>query len=135
MAPKKNMIIGAHSIIYSKEPVADRAFLRDILGLSHIDVGDGWLIFELPPAELAVHPSTKNNLHEFYFMCDDIHVFVAEMKAQGISCSPIQSLRWGELTQLKLPGGGKLGIYQPLHARPKTIRRPTPANSRHLLKR
>jgi len=134
MTPKKKMIIGAHSIIYSRKPDADRAFLRDILGLAHIDVGDGWLIFELPPAELAIHPSTKNNLHEFYFMCNDIQAFVASMKKQGVSCSPIQSLRWGELTEVKLPGGGKLGVYQPLHARPNAARQHKPANSRGLLK-
>ena len=80
------MIIGAHSIIYSRKPEADRAFLRDILRLPNVDVGDGWLIFGLPPAELAVHPSGKNNIHEFYFMCADIQAFVAAMERQGISC-------------------------------------------------
>ncbi|HSR92697.1 MAG TPA: hypothetical protein VLK88_15450, partial [Gemmatimonadales bacterium] len=71
------MIIGGHSIIYSTQPEADRAFLRDILRLSNVDVGGGWLIFGLPPAELAVHPSEKNDVHEFYFMCDDVEGFVA----------------------------------------------------------
>jgi hypothetical protein len=124
------MIVGAHSIIYSRKPEADRAFLRDILGLSHVDVGDGWLIFGLPPAELAIHPSSRNNIHEFYFMCTDIRAFVAEMKKKSISCTPVQTLGWGKLTQIKLPGGGKLGVYQPLHARPKTARRRTPASPR-----
>ncbi|MGD0611274.1 MAG: extradiol dioxygenase [Anaerolineales bacterium] len=127
MMTKNNMIIGAHSIIYSRKPAADRAFLRDILGLSNVDVGDGWLIFGLPPAELAIHPSTKNNVHEFYFLCKDIHAFVGTMQAQGISCDPIQSLDWGELSKIKLPGGGKLGVYQPLHVRPRVAGSRTPA--------
>ena len=113
-----NMLIGAHSIIYSKKPEEDRAFLRDILGLSYINSGEGWLIFGLPPAELAVHPSEENNVHEFYFMCADIHAFVAAMEEKGVACSPIQSFSWGELTQVTLPGGGELGVYQPHHARP-----------------
>ena len=116
------MIIGAHTIIYSQKPEADRAFLRDVLRLPNIDVGEGWLIFALPSPELAVHPSEKNNVHEFYFMCADIHAFVAAMEKQGISCSSIQVLRWGQLTQVTLPGGGQLGVYQPRHAQPKATR-------------
>jgi catechol 2,3-dioxygenase-like lactoylglutathione lyase family enzyme len=112
------MIIGAHAIIYSQKPDEDRAFLRDILGLPHVDAGDGWLIFSLPPAELAVHPSAENNQHELYFMCTDIQAFVAAMREKGVACDPPQSLSWGELTHITLPGGGKLGIYQPHHARP-----------------
>jgi hypothetical protein len=124
------MLIGAHSIIYSRKPEADRAFLRDVLGLSNVDVGGGWLIFGLPPAELAVHPSSKNSKHEFYFMCTDICAFVASMEKDRVSCSPIRSLNWGKLTQITLPGGGKLGVYQPLHARPKATQKRTPASSR-----
>jgi hypothetical protein len=114
------MLIGTHSIIYSRKPEADRLFLRDILGLSHVDIGEGWLIFSLPPSELAVHPSSKNNKQELYFMCTDIHAFITAMKKKKISCSSIQSLGWGELSQITLPGGGKLGVYQPHHARPRT---------------
>ena len=121
------MIIGAHSIIYSKNAEADRAFLRDVLGLPHVDVGFGWLIFGLPPAEVAVHPHDKNNLHEFYLMVEDVETFVADMKERGISCSKVQSMAWGALTQLKLPGGGKVGVYQPRHARPESM---TPAARR-----
>jgi hypothetical protein len=128
------LINGAHSIIYSKKPEADRVFLRDIMGLSHVDVGDGWLIFGLPASELAVHPSSKNNKQELYFMCKDIHAFIKTMKGKKVTCSSIQSQAWGELTYVTLPGGGKLGVYQPHHARPKaskqrttsTSRRPTP---------
>lgn len=123
------MIIGAHSIIYSRKPEADRAFLRDVLGLAHVDVGEGWLIFGLPPAELAIHPASKNNVHELYLMVVDIQAFIAAMGKQGVACSPVQSLGWGELTRLKLPGGGKLGVYQPLHARPKAARPRPPAGS------
>jgi hypothetical protein len=115
------MLIGSHSIIYSTRPEADRTFLRDVLKLPSVDVGDGWLIFGLPPSEVAVHPSGKNDVHEFYLMCDDVAAFVAEMKAHGIACAPVQNMGWGALTQVKLPGGGKLGVYQPRHARPETM--------------
>jgi hypothetical protein len=115
------MIIGAHSIIYSTNPDADRAFLRDVLGLPNVDVGAGWLIFGLPPAEVAVHPSDTNDRHEFYLMCDDVVAFVAEMKTHNVACGAVQDQGWGLLTQLTLPGGGKLGIYQPRHARPTAM--------------
>src|SRR2546428_3609730 len=100
------MIIGAHSIISSTNPDADRAFLRDVLKFTNVDVGGGWLIFGLPPAEVAVHPSDENNVHEFYLMCDDVEALVAEMKKQNVGCGPIQSMGWGLLTQVMLPGGG-----------------------------
>jgi hypothetical protein len=112
------MITGAHSILYSTNPEADRAFLRDVLKLPHVDVGGGWLLFGLPPAEVAVHPSDKNNVHEFYLMCDDIDALVVELKRQNAACSEVQNMGWGRLTHVSLPGGGKLGIYQPRHARP-----------------
>ena len=115
------MIIGAHSIIYSKNPEADRAFLRDAIGLPNVDVGEGWLIFGLPPSELAVHPSGKNDVHELYLMCSDVEAFVAAMAERGLACGPVQSMGWGLLTQVTLPGGGKLGVYQPRHARPKAV--------------
>jgi hypothetical protein len=114
------VIIGAHSIIYSARPEADRAFLRDVLGLPSVDVGEGWLIFGLPPAEVAVHPSEENDVHEFYLMCEDAEAFIAEMARRNVACAPAQNLGWGVLTQITLPGGGKLGVYQPLHARPKS---------------
>ena len=115
------MIIGAHSIIYSTSPDADRAFLRDVLKLTNVDVGDGWLIFGLPPAEVAVHPSEVNDVHEFYLMCDDVEALIAEMTGRGIASSPVQDEGWGLITQLTLPGGGKLGMYQPRHARPEAM--------------
>src|SRR5215469_13982796 len=111
------MIIGAHSIIYSKDPEADRAFLKDVLGLPHVDVGGGWLIFGLPPAEVTVHPSDENDAHELYLMTDDVDALVAELGAKGVATEPITAQAWGRLTRVSLPGGGKLGVYQPRHAR------------------
>ena len=116
------MIVGAHSIVYSKDPEADRNFLRDVLALPHVDAGHGWLIFGLPPAEVAVHPGDKNDVHEFYLLCDDIKAFLATMGKRGVSCSPVQDQRWGLLTQVSLPGGGTLGVYEAKHARPKPQR-------------
>jgi hypothetical protein len=87
-------------------------------GWRNLDVGHGWLIFALPKAELAVHPSDVNNQHELYLMCDDVHAFVADMQAQAITCSSIDEQRWGSITRLTLPGGGKLGVYQPKHPSP-----------------
>jgi hypothetical protein len=112
------MITGAHAIIYSTNAEADRAFLRDVLRFTHVDVGDGWLIFGLPPAEVAVHPSGENDTHELYFMCDNVAAFVSEMSGQGIDCTVVENLGWGLRTQLTLPGGGRLGVYEPRHARP-----------------
>ena len=112
------MIIGAHSIVYSRKAEADRAFLKDVLKLPHVDVGQGWLIFGLPPAEVAVHPSEKNDVHEFYLMCRDVEAFVAAMAERGVACVPVRDMGWGLLTQVSLPGGGKLGVYQARHARP-----------------
>jgi len=117
----KSMLIGAHSIIYSTNPDADRAFLRDVLTLPKVDVGEGWLIFGLPPAEVAVHPSNKNDVHEFYLMCNDVEAFVTEMKAHNVACGPVENQGWGLLTRVTLRGGGRLGIYQPRHARPKAM--------------
>ena len=115
------MLTGAHAIIYSKNPDADRAFLRDVLRLPNVDVGHGWLIFGLPPAEVAVHPAEGSNRHELYLMCDDINAFVAQMTAVHVPCSAVKDQGWGLLTEMTLPGGGKLGVYQPRHARPPQV--------------
>ena len=115
------MLTGAHSIIYSTDAEADRAFLRDVLRLTHVDVGDGWLIFGLPPAEVAVHPADKDSVYGFYLMFDDITAFVTEMEKRHIACGPVQDEGWGLLSHVTLPGGGRLGIYQPRHARPKPM--------------
>ena len=113
------MLIGAHAIIYSTDAEADRAFLRDVLGLRHVDAGDDWLIFALPPAEVAVHPAEQNGAHEMYLMCDDIQHFVSKLSRKNIVCEPITEQRWGLVTYLTLPSGGRLGVYEPRHARPK----------------
>jgi catechol 2,3-dioxygenase-like lactoylglutathione lyase family enzyme len=112
------MISGAHAIVYSTDAGADRAFLRDVLGLPHVDVGHGWLIFALPPSELAVHPAETTGRHEIYFMVDDVAAFVEAMASKGVACSAPSNQGWGVVTQLTLPGGGVLGVYQPRHARP-----------------
>jgi len=109
------MIFGAHVILYSKDADADRAFLSDVVGLSSVDAGHGWLIFALPPAEVAVHPENDNDLRELYFMCDDLKAEVAALKKKGVDCTEVQEARWGIFTRIKLPGGGLLGLYQPKH--------------------
>jgi catechol 2,3-dioxygenase-like lactoylglutathione lyase family enzyme len=113
------MITGAHTIIYSKDGDADRAFFRDVLKFPHVDVGHGWLIFGLPPSELAVHPAEgPGGTHELYLMCDDVEAFVADMRQRKVPATDVKDQGWGRVTQITLPGGGKLGVYQPRHARP-----------------
>lgn len=109
------MIFGAHTIIYSKDADADREFLRDVLGFPSVDAGYGWLIFALPPAEMAVHPANENGNHELYFLCDDIASEIVSLRQKGVTCSEVQEARWGSITKLTLPGGGEVGLYQPKH--------------------
>src|ERR1043166_7647725 len=113
------MITGVHLIIYSKDAEADKLFFRDVLKFTNVDVGHGWLIFGLPPAGLAVNPSSENDKHEIYLMCEDIKTFVRQMKKREIACGEIQNEPWGQLIELILPGGGKLGVYQPRHETPE----------------
>lgn len=120
-------INGAHWLLYSKDADADRTFFRDILGLRHVDVGGGWLIFALPPSELAVHPGEgdfvqRHAEHELlgallYLMCDDIRATVSTLSARGVTTTPIETAEWGQYTLVTLPGGGKVGLYQPAHER------------------
>jgi catechol 2,3-dioxygenase-like lactoylglutathione lyase family enzyme len=112
------MIFGAHVIVYSKNVEADRAFFRDILGFSSVDAGHGWLIFALPPAELAVHPAEENNRHELYFMCDDLKTEIAALAKKGVPCSEVEEARWGSISKFRLPSGSEVGIYQPKHPSP-----------------
>ncbi len=112
------MISGAHVIIYSTDAEADRAFLRDVLGLPNVDAGDGWLIFGLPASEVAVHPSEGDTGHELYLLTDNIEAFAEALEGRGIACTPRRDMGWGILTTLSLPGGGTLGVYQPRHPRP-----------------
>ena len=115
------MITGAHAILYSTDPDADRAFLRDVLRLPNVDVGGGWLIFALPPSELAVHPADENGRHELYFLVDDLRSFISAMRKRNIQTSRVSAQRWGRITEVTLPGGGKIGVYEPRHARPPSV--------------
>jgi catechol 2,3-dioxygenase-like lactoylglutathione lyase family enzyme len=111
------MINGAHVIIYSRDAEADRAFFRDVLEYPHVDAGHGWLIFKLPPAEVAVHPAETES-HDLFLMCDDLDRTMAELAARGVEFTkPVENQRWGVLTSIRLPGGGEVGLYEPLHER------------------
>jgi catechol 2,3-dioxygenase-like lactoylglutathione lyase family enzyme len=110
------VIFGAHVIIYTNDPEADRGFLRDVLGFEGVDAGDGWLIFALPPAEVAVHPADSGGRHELYLMCDDIDATVRELRGKGVHLArEVSDQGWGRLTAIQLPGGGELGLYEPRH--------------------
>lgn len=109
------MVFGAHLVLYSKDADADRRFLAKVLALRSIDAGHGWLIFEMPPAEVAVHPAEAPGV-ELFLMCDDLTAEVEALAARGVTCSPIEQARWGSITKITLPGGGTVGIYQPKHA-------------------
>ena len=113
------MITGAHTILYTRDADADRAFLRDVLGFDSVDAGGGWLIFALPPSEVAVHPDDSGGRHELYLMCDDVHATVEELKGKGAEfAGEVTDAGWGLLTAIRLPGGGELGLYEPRHPSP-----------------
>jgi catechol 2,3-dioxygenase-like lactoylglutathione lyase family enzyme len=117
------VITGAHAIVFAEEPDAARAFFGDTLGLRAVDAGGGWLIFALPPAELACHPTAPEDSgrHELYLMCDDLEATVAELEAKGVEfVAPISEQGFGRMTRLRVPGGGELGLYQPTHPSPLT---------------
>jgi catechol 2,3-dioxygenase-like lactoylglutathione lyase family enzyme len=110
------LISGAHVIIYSRDAEADRAFINDVLGLESVDSGGGWLIFALPPSEVAVHPTEEKDRHELYLLCDDIEATARELERKGVPLKrPFDEARWGRVTELTLPGGGRIGLYQPKH--------------------
>lgn len=109
------MIFGAHVIVYSTDATADRAFLREAFGLTSVDAGHGWLIFALPPAEVAVHPAGENDGHELYFMCSDLKSELSELAKKDVRCSNVQEAGWGSIVNIRLPGGGEVGLYQPKH--------------------
>ncbi len=120
------MINGTHIVFYSTNAEADRAFLRDVLGFRGIDIGHGWLIFAMPPAEAAVHPASENAtvLHPdgnnmlgaaIYFMCDDVRAMVHSLEEKKVKCAPLAQERWGIRTAITLPSGGQIGLYQPSH--------------------
>jgi hypothetical protein len=119
------MIFGAHVLLYSKDPEADRAFFRDILKFPSVDVGGGWLIFKLPPAEAALHPvdGEFEQVHAdqhlmgavLYLMCDDLRSTMESLQARSVTCTPIDEADWGVKTTFRLPSGGEIGLYQPMH--------------------
>jgi hypothetical protein len=109
------MISGAHVIVYSKDAEVDRAFFADVLGFKSVDAGHGWLIFALPPAEAAFHPSEENGPHELYLMCEDLKAEMSSLAKKGVPCSAVHQERWGAITKMQLPGGGQIGLYQPRH--------------------
>lgn len=119
------MIIGTHILFYSTDADADRAFLRDVLGLRNTDVGGGWLIFAMPPAEAAVHPGEEKVAQPringemlgatVHFMCDDVRAMVKTLEAKKVKCAPLSEEVWGIRTAITLPSGGEIGLYQPKH--------------------
>ena len=118
------MINGTHFLLYSKNPESDRAFLRDVLGFRSVDAGRGWLIFALPTAEIAVHPSDEASARDtddgvvaaaLYFLCDDLKSTMRSLKAKKASFTPVEDAPWGIVTTLPLPSGAKIGLYQPKH--------------------
>jgi catechol 2,3-dioxygenase-like lactoylglutathione lyase family enzyme len=112
----KPVISGAHVMIYSRDADADRAFFRDVLGLASADSGGGWLIFALPPAEVAIHPTEEKDHHELYLLCEDMEAAAQELERKGVALKrPFDEPRWGRVTELTLPGGGRIGLYQPKH--------------------
>jgi catechol 2,3-dioxygenase-like lactoylglutathione lyase family enzyme len=119
------VIRGVHLLLYSADPAADRAFFRDVLGFRAVDAGEGWLIFAMPPAELAVHPGDGRFVQRHadldllgsivYLMCDDVRAQIASLDAKQVSCSPLVEAEWGITTTVRLPSGGHIGLYQPTH--------------------
>lgn len=112
------MINGAHIVVYSKDPPADRAFFRDVLQFPCVDAGHGWLIFAMPPLEAAFHDSEKNDKHELFLMCGDLAATLQDLKSKDVQVSDVSEQRWGKTAFLTLPGGGKIGIYEPKHPSP-----------------
>jgi hypothetical protein len=109
------MINGAHVILYSQDAEADRKFIQDVLGFPYVDAGHGWLIFKLPPAEVAVHPAEGQASHELYLMCDDLGKALGELAAKGVEAGPVSQQRWGAIAAITLPSGASLSLYQPRH--------------------
>ena len=112
------MIIGAHTVIHTSNPSADRAFLSDALKLRGVDAGGGFMIFGLPTAEVSLHEAGDQGAHELFLLCDDVQSFIRQMRKRNVACGDIKDQGWGLLTQIILPSGGKLSVYQPRHARP-----------------
>jgi len=117
------LINGAHVVIYTKHPETDRAFFRDVLKFSSVDAGHGWLIFAMPPLEAAFHDSEHNDQHKLYLMCDDIAATLKDLKSKKVKVSDVSEQSWGKLATFTLPGGGKIGVYEPKHPSPSKLKR------------
>jgi catechol 2,3-dioxygenase-like lactoylglutathione lyase family enzyme len=115
------MIFGMHTIVFTQDAQADRAFFRDVLSMESVDSGGGWLIFALPPGELAFHPTDGANVNELYLLCDDLAEEMDRLGAKGVAFSDVDEERWGNVTRFTLPGGSVVGLYQPKH--PMALRR------------
>jgi catechol 2,3-dioxygenase-like lactoylglutathione lyase family enzyme len=115
------MIFGAHVIVFTHDAEADRDFFRDVLGLSSVDSGGGWLIFEMPPSEVAFHPTDESPTNEIYLLCDDLAAEMEVLESKGVVFTPVDEERWGTITRFTLPGGTTIGLYQPKH--PTALRR------------
>jgi hypothetical protein len=109
------MITGAHVVMYTKDAEADRAFFRDVLGFKNVDAGRGWLIFALPPAEVAMHPAEHGDRAELYLMCSDLKAEIAELVKMDVVFEEPKKERWGMVTKIRLPSGESLGLYEPSH--------------------
>jgi hypothetical protein len=117
------MFFGTHLLLYSRDPEADRAFLRDVLEIPAVDAGEGWLIFAMPPAEMGIHPGEMQIEHAganlaggtVYLMCRDLPTTMKSLEAKGVVCAPVQEADWGVITSIPLPGGSSLGVYEPRH--------------------
>jgi hypothetical protein len=116
------MISGVHTLIYAEDAEKARAFFKDILKLEHVDAGHGWLIFALPPGELACHPTEGKTYHELYLICEDIKATVAKLTRLKVKSTPIKDAGWGLVTSITVPGAGKMGLYEPRH--PTAFKRP-----------
>jgi catechol 2,3-dioxygenase-like lactoylglutathione lyase family enzyme len=113
------VISGAHAVMFTRDADALRAFLRDVLDFPSVDAGGGWLIFALPPAEIAAHPTDGDPGIELYLMCDDVEATIAELERKGVEFTrPVSDERWGRVTAMRVPGGGELGLYEPRHPTP-----------------
>ena len=113
------MITGAHATIFTRDPEGVRGFFRDVLGFPSVDAGGGWLIFQLPPAELAPHPAEDSGRHQLYLICDDLETTVEELERKGVEFTrPVSDVGWGVLTAFAIPGGGELVLYEPRHPSP-----------------
>jgi catechol 2,3-dioxygenase-like lactoylglutathione lyase family enzyme len=131
------MFIGAHFLLYSNDAEADRAFFRDVLGFQHVDAGHGWLIFGLPPAEAAIHPTEQGQENaparpqgaSLYLMCEDLEAVMAALKKKKVQCAKVEKARWGNITTIPLPSGGGIGLYQPSHPTALNLKSNRPKHS------